>query len=156
MLAYVAVFTVGTALAHALKKVGREDVVRQSMQNISLVQNDTELAHALSSIDAVDGAKVHEPPPPPPSPPARVAEEKAEEEEASVKPVDDGVLEAEIAPAVELPPEHHEESMVRSEEEKKAALEALVNQMQEDNLELPDTTVPAEASGDDGKACTSE
>ncbi len=47
----------GTALARALKQAGREDVLRQSMQNISLVQNDRELSHAVQSLE------LHEPSP---------------------------------------------------------------------------------------------
>ncbi|CUT99311.1 Ankyrin [Echinococcus multilocularis] len=139
----------GTALARALKQAGREDVLRQSMQNISLVQTDPELSHALRSLEAADKAPTVE----------QVEGEKAKEVitevEVEAKPhqgviepaiVDDGVLEMAISPPTEALPQHKE----TSSEERKAALEALAVQLNEDSFELPSAAGPADTDDTDG------
>ena len=138
--------------------MGREDVLRQSMQNISLVQNEAELAQALSSIEAADNVKVVQQ-----SSQSKMTEQLMEQknvddeveksERTVIGPMGGGVLEATIAPAVEALPQHHDEKEVRDEKEKKAALEALANELSEDDFKLPDTIGPADNKEGDGNRC---
>ncbi|VDM30925.1 unnamed protein product [Hydatigera taeniaeformis] len=135
------------ATAQALKQVGREDVLRQSMQNISLVQTDPELSHALRSLEAADIAASVE----------QVETERkkviaenvrAEPQQSVIKPavVDDGVVEMTILPPTQASPEHE----VTSSEERKAALDALATQLGDDSFELPRTANLADANYGDG------
>ncbi|KAL5964468.1 hypothetical protein TSMEX_007808 [Taenia solium] len=133
-----------TTLAHALKQVGREDVLRQSMQNISLVQTDAELSHALLSLESANNAVTAEQVEMEKTKKMTTGKVEAEPHEDVIEPadVDDGVVEMTISPPTESSPEH---KVTSSEEEKKAALEALAAQLGEDSFELPDTAGPATA-----------
>ncbi|KAM7539204.1 hypothetical protein Aperf_G00000048262 [Anoplocephala perfoliata] len=158
----------GTALARALRQAGREHVLRQSMQNISLVQQDPELSHALRSLEESNGTPavvVEEPRKP--SPISYDAEElmmariEAPSKEDSWGMVteppavaaDDGVVEEVIisTKASRQQPSHTEVSM--SSEEKKAALEDLLQQ-----LDVPDdgSQLPEISAGTDEKSVEEE
>lgn len=125
--------------------------MRQSMQNISLVQTDPELSHALRSLEAADNAVTAEQVEIEKT--KKMITEKVETEphEDVIEPagVDDGVVEMAISPPMGALPEHK----ATSSEEKKAALEALAAQLDEDSFELPDTAGRANADYGGGECC---
>ncbi|VUZ43139.1 unnamed protein product, partial [Hymenolepis diminuta] len=143
----------GTALSQALKRADREDVIRQSMQNVSLVQHDPELSYALHSLEVIDGASATTNAASKESPTEKFMHVKSTVAEPVAVAVDDGIAENVITP-IEISPQPHPEAESVTDtdrEELKAALEVLVQQLEEsadDGLSLlPD--VPPTDVGDD-------
>uniref|UniRef100_A0A5K3FWK2 ZU5 domain-containing protein n=1 Tax=Mesocestoides corti TaxID=53468 RepID=A0A5K3FWK2_MESCO len=135
----------GTALAAALRQVGREDVLRQSMQNISLVQNDRELSHALRSLeaeeaeneDAMDSSLY-------------VENDYYPEKEDQREPAPDGdVIESTIC--VRTTPVEavaHTTAAATTKEERQAALGELADQLDFDSVDVAAASTPGPYSGE--------
>lgn len=45
----------GSALGRALRQTGRDDILKQSMQNIELVHNEREFSRAMQSLQQEEG-----------------------------------------------------------------------------------------------------
>ncbi|VDO09450.1 unnamed protein product [Rodentolepis nana] len=130
----------GTALAQALKSADQDNVIRQSMQNVSLVQQDPELSYALRSLETPDVALT--------TTSTAVKEDPIEESmalkpaatEPVAVPMDHEVVEETISP-IEIshqPLPTFESATDAETEENKEALEALIEQLEAGNAnDLP-------------------